>query len=87
MRLFLLNLPMAGLEPARGCPHKILSLARLPISSHRQAFLQKSLAKNFSHIDFFAEAKQTNVKLYLFVNKPIIPKTVQITIKIFTFLT
>lgn len=28
-------LPMAGVEPARGCPHKILSLARLPIPSHR----------------------------------------------------
>ncbi len=27
--------PMAGVEPARGCPHKILSLARLPIPSHR----------------------------------------------------
>ena len=28
-------MPKAGLEPARGCPHKILSLARLPISSLR----------------------------------------------------
>ena len=32
---FLLKMPKAGLEPARGCPHKILSLARLPISSLR----------------------------------------------------
>lgn len=79
----LLNMPKAGLEPARGCPHKILSLARLPISSLRHdlysvvislvmklvdlkfyylrcrcglsslrhAFLEKSLAKNFSHTD------------------------------------
>lgn len=30
-----LYMPKAGLEPARGCPHKILSLARLPISSLR----------------------------------------------------
>ena len=29
-------MPKAGLEPARGCPHKILSLARLPISSLRR---------------------------------------------------
>ena len=27
--------PLAGVEPARGCPHKILSLARLPIPSQR----------------------------------------------------
>ena len=32
---YLFYLPKAGLEPARGCPHKILSLARLPISSLR----------------------------------------------------
>ena len=31
-------MPKAGLEPARGCPHKILSLARLPISSLRHIF-------------------------------------------------
>ena len=30
--------PLAGVEPARGCPHKILSLARLPISSLRHIF-------------------------------------------------
>ena len=29
------EVPGAGLEPARGCPHKILSLARLPISPPR----------------------------------------------------
>lgn len=36
--------PMAGVEPARGCPHKILSLARLPIPSHRLIQLSQ---KNF----------------------------------------
>ena len=36
--ILLKNMPMAGVEPARGCPHKILSLARLPISSHRHIF-------------------------------------------------
>ena len=33
-RVFLV--PVAGLEPARCCHHQILSLARLPIPSHRQ---------------------------------------------------
>ena len=28
-------MPMAGVEPARSCLHQILSLARLPIPSHR----------------------------------------------------
>ena len=41
-------LPKAGLEPARGCPHKILSLARLPISSLR--LIQLSLYYNNRNI-------------------------------------
>ena len=28
--------PRGGIEPPRGCPHQILSLARLPVSSPRQ---------------------------------------------------
>ena len=29
-------MPRVGIEPTRGCPHQILSLARLPISPPRQ---------------------------------------------------
>ena len=29
------KLPAVGVEPTRGCPHQILSLARLPVSSRR----------------------------------------------------
>ena len=37
-KCLLKDLPMVGVEPTRGCPHKILSLARLPIPSHRHKF-------------------------------------------------
>ena len=40
--------PGAGLEPARGCPHKILSLACLPIPPPGRALslFQKNRARN-----------------------------------------
>ena len=51
--------PMVGVEPTRGCPHKILSLARLPIPSHRQILFDCQLftflfyQKNFKFQLFF----------------------------------
>ena len=39
--------PMAGVEPARGCPHKILSLARLPIPSHRHVICVNDKSANW----------------------------------------
>ena len=40
-RLSLLVL-VAGLEPARGCPHGILSPRRLPIPPHQQIFSREA---------------------------------------------
>ncbi len=49
---------MVGVEPTRGCPHKILSLARLPIPSHRHMFMitktfqiSNKILKNFLYIN------------------------------------
>ncbi len=54
-------MPKAGLEPARGCPHKILSLARLPISSLRH--------KLNCHINILTETFQISNKiLKIFIN-------------------
>ena len=33
--------PKVGIEPTRGCPHQILSLARLPISPLRRGIKTK----------------------------------------------
>jgi hypothetical protein len=33
-------IPVAGVEPARSCDHRILSPARLPIPPHRQYFME-----------------------------------------------
>ena len=49
-------MPKAGLEPARGCPHKILSLARLPISSLRH--------KLNCHIFIIAETFQISNNIF-----------------------
>ena len=45
-------LPKAGLEPARGCPHKILSLARLPISSLRHVLTCQQIYNNRKILNF-----------------------------------
>ncbi len=39
--------PGAGLEPARGCPHKILSLACLPIPPSRRQETKKARDLSF----------------------------------------
>ena len=41
LRSGIFYLPMAGVEPARSCLHQILSLARLPIPSHRRIKFSK----------------------------------------------
>lgn len=68
-------MPKAGLEPARGCPHKILSLARLPISSLRHKLnchkfilsetfqISNKILKIFINIYFFTE----QVNLFVFI--------------------
>lgn len=37
--------PVAGVEPARGCPQRILSPSRLPIPPHRQSFILQCFRK------------------------------------------
>lgn len=65
--------PMAGVEPARGCPHKILSLARLPIPSHR--LIQLSYYYNTQKILFFKNfLKLYNLSLFIQPENTKIPK-------------
>ena len=48
-------MPMAGVEPARSCLHQILSLARLPIPSHRHV--------KFSKLQQLKILKQKQIKI------------------------
>ena len=58
-------MPMAGVEPARSCLHQILSLARLPIPSHRhiQLSIIKYLVMELVIINFSAQPYTTHLIL------------------------